>query len=236
MSVTTQPLASQAGLEGLDSEQLIRAFRLMHTARRLDDREVALKRQNRIFFQISGAGHEAIQVAAGLRPALRPRLVLSLLPRPRPLPHPWGHAARNAAAGRGRRRRSRFRRPPDALALGSHRQQHRQRLLPHRHAISPGRRLRRSLALPRNPETDEVTLVSSGEGATSEGEFWESLNAACLKRLPVVFLIEDNGYAISVPVECQTAGGSISALRLWLPRTASPLKSMAPISSPPTAP
>ena len=61
-------------------------------------------------------------------------------------------------------------------------------------------------------ESDEVTYVSVGDGATSEGEFWESLNAACLKQLPVVFLVEDNGYAISVPVEAQTAGGSISRL------------------------
>ena len=63
-----------------------------------------------------------------------------------------------------------------------------------------------------DPESDEVTLVSSGEGATSEGEFWESLNAACLENLPLVFLIQDNGYAISVPVERQTAGGNIAQL------------------------
>jgi 2-oxoisovalerate dehydrogenase E1 component len=60
------------------------------------------------------------------------------------------------------------------------------------------------------PESDEVTLVSSGEGATSEGEFWEAVNAACLESLPLVFLIEDNGYAISVPVERQTAGGNVA--------------------------
>jgi 2-oxoisovalerate dehydrogenase E1 component len=64
----------------------------------------------------------------------------------------------------------------------------------------------------QDPESDAITLVASGDGATSEGEFWESLNAASLNRLPVLFLIEDNGYAISVPVECQTAGASISAL------------------------
>jgi 2-oxoisovalerate dehydrogenase E1 component len=69
----------------------------------------------------------------------------------------------------------------------------------------------------RYPDQNRLVLASSGEGATSEGEFWESLNQACLNRLPVLFLIEDNGFAISVPVENQTPGGSISKLVAGFP-------------------
>ena len=219
--MATIPTAEQATsvnrFEGLDAEQLIRAFRLMHLSRRLDDREIALKRQNRIYFQISGAGHEAIQVAAGMALRAGRRLVLPLLPRPRAVPHARRDAARDAAAGRGRGGRSGVGRPPDAFALGTPAMQHRQRLVAHRDAVRAGGRLRRSRRAIAIRESDEVTLVTAGDGATSEGEFWESLNAACLKRLPLLFLIEDNGYAISVPVECQTAGGNVSALVAGFP-------------------
>jgi 2-oxoisovalerate dehydrogenase E1 component len=208
--------AASARFEGLDSEQLLRAFRIMHTARRLDDREIALKRQNRIFFQISGAGHEAIQVAAGL--SLRAghdwlyayyrdrALCLTLGVTPfemlqqavgaaadpasggRQMPSHWGHRAFNIVSS--------------SSPTGTQFTQ----------AVGCAEATRY-----RDAKSDEVTLVCSGEGATSEGEFWESLNAATLKRLPLLYLVEDNGYAISVPIEQQTAGGSISALTAGFP-------------------
>jgi 2-oxoisovalerate dehydrogenase E1 component len=70
----------------------------------------------------------------------------------------------------------------------------------------------KSLGITDGFEKDEVVFCSTGDGTTSEGEFWESLNSACNLKLPIVYLVEDNGYAISVPVEVNTAGGSISKL------------------------
>jgi 2-oxoisovalerate dehydrogenase E1 component len=212
MAVSTDALHAAAGpMESPSPEQLIRAFRLMHLSRRLDDREIALKRQNRIFFQISGAGHEAVSVAAGMvlrsgydwvYPYYRDRgmcLALGVTPYEmllaavgaaadpasggRQMPSHWGHGRYNIVSSSS---------PTGTQFL---------------QAVGCAEACR-SL----NPESDEITLVSSGDGATSEGEFWESLNAACISRLPLLYLVEDNGYAISVPIECQTAGGNISEL------------------------
>ncbi len=217
--------------EGLTPQQLIEIYRLMYLSRKLDDREILLKRQQKIFFQISGAGHEALLVGAGL--ALRPSydwfypyyrdralcLTIGMTPYEqlleavgaaddpnsggRQMPSHWGHKKLNivsqssptgtqflqavgcAEAGRY------FSRHPEAAARanGDYRQ--------FKDVTFHG---------------DEVVFVSCGDGTTSEGEFWESLNSASNLKLPVLYVVEDNEYAISVPVEVGTAGGNISKL------------------------
>jgi 2-oxoisovalerate dehydrogenase E1 component len=221
--------------EGLTPEQLIDIYRLMYTSRRIDDREIMLKRQQKIFFQMSGAGHEAIGVAAGLAlkgaydwfyPYYRDRgLCLALGVQPlemflqavgaaddpssggRQMPSHWGYRRLNIvtqssptgsqilqAVGCAEAGRYYASRPRAAEAPAS--------------AERPDYRHFKSVIF----QGDEVTYVSLGDGTSSEGEFWESLNAAALNKLPVIFSVQDNGYAISVPVEVQTAGGSISRL------------------------
>ena len=202
---------SAANFEGLDADTLIRAFRIMHISRRLDDREIALKRQNRIYFQASGAGHEAVCAAAGL--VLRPghdwiypyyrdrALCLMLGVTPYEMLLSAAGAAEDPASG-GRQMPSHWGAPRLNIVSSS----------------SPtGTQYVQAVgcaeaSLFRNSGPNELTLVTGGDGSTSEGEFWEALNLACIKRLPLLFLIEDNGYAISVPLECQTAGGNISRL------------------------
>jgi 2-oxoisovalerate dehydrogenase E1 component len=208
----TTPTSLQASVDAAPArEDLIRAYRAMYMARRLDDREILLKRQNRIFFQISGAGHEAVQAAAGL--VLRPGYDwFYLYYRDRALSLMLGVTAEQTLLGSvgaaadpssgGRQMPSHWSSPELHIVSGS----------------SPtGTQFVQAAGCAQayrflDPTSDEVTLVSSGEGATSEGEFWESLNAACLENLPLVYLIQDNGYAISVPVEKQTAGGNIARL------------------------
>jgi len=220
MATRTIPDRKNAGSPSarLSAQQLVAAYRNMLLSRRIDDKEVQLKGQNKIFFQISGAGHEAVLTAAGMifktaydwfYTYYRDRalcLELGVTPAEmlyeaagaaidpasggRQMPSHWGHKAYNIVSASS---------PTGTQFLqgvGSAEATLRAKLL----GITEGF------------EKDEVVFISTGEGQTSEGEFWESLNTACNLKLPAVYLVEDNGYAISVPVEVNTAGGSISKL------------------------
>jgi 2-oxoisovalerate dehydrogenase E1 component len=206
----------------LSRELLVGAYRTMYTSRRVDDREIQLKRQNRAFFQINGVGHECIGVSAALHlkpgydwfyPYYRDRafclqvgmtayemLLASVGAKDDPacggrqMPSHWGSKKLHIVSGSS---------PTGTRIL---------------HAVGAAEaswyfsQIREAAELASSFHADEIVYVSLGDGASSEGEFWESLNWACGRKLPVLYVVEDNGYAISVPVDVQTAGGSISAL------------------------
>ncbi len=207
---------------GLDPQTLVKMYRTMYMSRRIDDKEIQLKGQNKIFFQISGAGHEAVLVAAAqaLKPAYdwffpyyRDRALMLGLgmtaqemlwsavgaevdpnSHGRQMPSHWGHKDLNV--------------PSQSSCTGS------QAL----HAVGAAEASYRASLLKSLQDKingfkgDEVVYMSVGDGTTSEGEVWEALNTACNLKLPVIFVVEDNGYAISTPVEVGIAGGDISRL------------------------
>ena len=208
---------------GLSKDDLIRAYRIIYTSRRIDDREIQLKRQNRVFFQISGAGHEAAgaAVAFNMRPGVdwlfgyyRDRaLCLGLGVTPYEMFLGAVGAADDPASG-GRQMPSHW--ASRKLNIFTMSSPTATECLQGIGAAEAGLYLARPGArdLPGTSPgaDDEVVVVTIGDGSTSEGEFWEALSSACTQKLPVVFVVEDNGYAISVPVEVNTPGGSISKL------------------------
>lgn len=211
-----------ARYEGLTRDEIVAAYRCMLLSRRIDDKEIQLKHQSQIFFQISGAGHEAVLVAAGL--SLRPGydwffayyrdralcLQLGMTPVDMLLA---GVGAQDDPSSHGRQMPSHWGRPDlnivsKSSATGT---QLNQAVGAAEAGVIYGR-VHDIADRQSRFHGDEVVYVSLGDGSTSEGEFWEALNTACIRQLPILFLVEDNGYAISVPVEFQTAGGSISRL------------------------
>jgi 2-oxoisovalerate dehydrogenase E1 component len=217
--------------ESLSAQQLVQIYRLMVLSRRLDDREIILKRHQKVFFQISAAGHEALQVGAAL--ALKPgydwffpyyrdrALCLALGVNPYDMFLQAIGAATDPASG-GRQMPTHW--SSRELHIVSTSSSTATQLL---HAVGCAEAGR---YLSRHPEAaqrvpgdyrefhdiefhgDEVVLACIGEGSTSQGEFWEAMNTASNQKLPVIFMVEDNGYAISVPVEVNTPGGNISRI------------------------
>jgi 2-oxoisovalerate dehydrogenase E1 component len=204
--MAAQARADEAAFRGVPASEVRDDFRLAWISRYLDDREIALQKQSRVFFQISGAGHEALLLGLGryLRPGYdwffpyyRDRaLMLSLGVSPtdilleavgsstdpasggRQMPCHWGNKELNVVT--------------ESSATGS-------QCLPAVGCAEASRYISRRDLPGCVAYGDELTYVSLGEGATSEGEFWESLNTACTLHLPVLYVVADNGYAISVP-------------------------------------
>ncbi|MDR3673317.1 MAG: dehydrogenase E1 component subunit alpha/beta [Holophaga sp.] len=212
--------ATRSANRSLSSSQRITLFRTIYASRRIDDREITGKRQNKVFFQINGAGHEAIQAAAAL--ALRPgRDWFFLYYRDRALAYGLGVSARDmflASVG------SRLDPATGGRQMPSHWSDSRLNIFTTSsptasqclQAVGAAEAILKAeqggLQEQLGIASDEVVLVTIGDGSAAQGEFWESINSAVNLKVPLVYLIQDNGYAISVPTEVQYPGADVAAL------------------------
>ena len=227
MATKAKAVTSKKSRAGLDKETLLRFYRTMFSARRTDDQEILLKRQNKIFFQISGAGHEAVQVATaahcrsgsdwfyfyyrdrafsmalGVTPYDQLLQAVAAESDPasggRQMPSHWGHRDYNIVSTSS---------PTGSQFLQS---------VGCAEVAMRATLVKEMRAAIDKFENDEIVICTTGDGTTSQGEFYEALMTACNLKLPVVFLVEDNGYAISVPVEVNTPGGKISKVLSGFP-------------------
>lgn len=190
----------------LSKEQLLRVYRTMLTGRRIDEKHLILLKQGKSFFHIGGSGHEAAQTAAAS--ALRPGhdyffpyyrdLSLCLLLGYTPVDYFLSALHRADDPGTGGRQMPGHYGKSDLRIITQ--------------SSPTGTQYLQAVGVAMGAKKEgkgEVVYVSSGEGSTSEGEFFEAVNWAAREALPVLFFIQDNKYAISVPVSQQTAGGSV---------------------------
>src|SRR6195256_1435370 len=205
LAITAERARKAKDYEGLTREKLIEAYRIMYTSRKIDDREILLKRQQKIYFQMSGAGHEAIGAAAGL--VLRPgydwfypyyrdrALCLALGAKPYEMFLQGVGAADDPSSG-GRQMPSHW--AYNRLNVVTQSSPTGTQILQAVGCAEAGVYLRNHPNTSKKAEGDyrqfkdvtfrgdEVTYVSLGDGTTSEGEFWEALNTAANKKLPIV--------------------------------------------------
>ena len=188
---------------GLTDGQMVDMYRVMLAARRMDDRMFALNRQGRAAFVVGSSGHEAVQVASVF--ALDPKVDWHLpYYRDMGVALAWGFTPLQIFLAV-------FAKRDDPLSGG--------RQLPN-HWSDPSRQVftQSSCIATQYPHAvgiasalardgrPGVVVVTGGEGSTSEGDWHEAMNFAGIHRLPVIFLIENNHYAISVPLSEEVAG------------------------------
>ncbi len=207
----------------LGKKELIEILENVYTSRKVDDAEITMKKQSKAYFQISGAGHEGILSAAAR--VLKPKhdwflcyyrdraLCLGLGVTPyemlcqananigdkashgRMMPAHWGHVDLNIV-NKSSCTGTQF---LQACGLAE--------------AGLWYKRLTKEYKIKGHEKKyfdDEIIYVSTGDGTIAQGEFWEGLTTACVNNLPVLFMVEDNGFAISTPTNVQYPEGNIS--------------------------